>query len=90
MLFGAFWLLYYTKSGWQIATRKKQRPEIRDVVQRVENPFSARWQTVKKLWKPSNSRLSAYMGTVGRELRQKSKSLRSKQNYNKIISYMSF
>ena len=58
--------------------------------QRVEKPFSARWQIVKKFRKPSNSRLSAYIGTVGRELRRKSKSLRSKLNYNKIIPYMSF
>ena len=39
---------------------------------------------LKKFRKPSNSRLSAYIGTVGRELRWKSKSLRSKQNCNKI------
>ena len=45
---------------------------------------------LKKFRKPSNSRLSAYIGTVGRELRWKSKSLRSKQNCNKIVPYMSF
>ena len=36
----------------------------------------------KKGRKPSNLRLSAYRGTVGRELRWKSKSLRSKHDFN--------
>ena len=37
--------------------------------------FSTRWETVEKVRKTSNSRLSAYIGTVRRELRSKSKSL---------------
>ena len=51
--------------------------------QRVEKPFRHAGRLLKKFRKPSNSRLSAYRGTVGRELRRKSKSLRSKHDYNK-------
>ena len=54
------------------------------------NPFRHAGRLLKKFRKPSKSRLSAYIGTVGRELRRKSKSLRSKQDYNKIVPYMSF
>ena len=55
-----------------------------------KNPFRHDGRLLKKLRKPSNSRLSAYIGTVGRELRRKSKFLRSKQDYSKIVPYMSF
>ena len=55
-----------------------------------KNPFRHAGRLLKKFRKLSNSRLSAYRGTVGRELRRKSKSLRSKQNYSKIAPYMSF
>ena len=55
-----------------------------------KNPFRHAGRLLKKFRKPSNSRLSAYIGTVGRELRRKSKSLRSKQDYNRIVPYMSF
>ena len=47
----------------------------RRALQRVEKPFSARWETAKKVRKTSNSRPSAYIDTVGRELRSKSKFL---------------
>ncbi len=47
--------------------------------QRVEKPFSTRWETAKKVRKTSNSHPSAYIDTVGCELRSKSKFLRSKQ-----------
>ena len=55
-----------------------------------KNPFRHAGRLLKKFRKPSNSRLSAYIGTVGRELRRTSKSLRSKHDYNKIIPNMSF
>ena len=55
-----------------------------------KNPFRHAGRLLKKSRKPSNSRLSAYIGTVGRELRWKSKSLRSKQDFCKIVPYMSF
>ena len=37
--------------------------------------FSTRWETAKKVRKTSNSRLSAYIDTLRRELRSKSKLL---------------
>ena len=45
---------------------------------RIEKSFRHADRLQKKSRKPSNPRLKAYRGTVGRELRRKSKSLRSK------------
>ncbi len=54
---------------------KAPKPYGFGAFQRVEKPFSTRWETAKKVRKTSNSRLSAYMDTARRELRSKSKLL---------------
>ena len=65
--------------------------KLEKLFQRVEKKlFRHAGRLLKKFRKTSNSRLSAYIGTIGRELRRKSKSLRSKQYFSKIVPYMSF
>ena len=62
--------------------RHAEKPSVtRKAFSVSKNPFRHAGRLLKKFRKPSNSRLSAYRGTVGRELRRKSKSLRSKQNF---------
>ena len=62
--------------------RQKKKPSVTRKASSVsKNPFRHAGRLLKKFRKPSNSRLSAYRGTVGREMRRKSKSLRSKQNF---------
>ena len=62
---------------------EKSRAENSARLSVSKNPFQHAGGLLKKSQKPSNSRLSAYIDTVGRELRWKSKSLRSKQDRSK-------
>ena len=74
---------------------KAPKPYGFGAFQRVEKPFSARWQTAKKVRKTSNSRPSAYIDTVypqgARRIRNapssrtaaQARELRSKSKYYK-------